>query len=58
VKRLRPGWSIAVIRRNKSLWALAFALAIALPFCVQTASAQSIGSDQAIIFGGRFSFGP
>jgi outer membrane immunogenic protein len=37
-----------VIRRNKSLWALAFVLAIVLPFCVQTASAQSIGSAAVI----------
>jgi hypothetical protein len=38
-----------VIRRNKSLWALAFALAIALAFCVQPAAAQmNIGSAAVI----------
>jgi hypothetical protein len=47
--RLRPGWSIAVIRRNKLVWAFAFALVVAMVCCVQPASAQlSIGSAAVI----------
>jgi hypothetical protein len=49
VRRLRPGWSIAVIRRKKFPWAFAFALAVGLACCVQPASAQSnIGKAAAI----------
>jgi outer membrane immunogenic protein len=47
--RLRPGWSIAVIRRNKPLWTFVCALVIAMAYCVQPAAAQmSIGSAAVI----------
>jgi outer membrane immunogenic protein len=45
--RLRPGWSIAVIRCKKFPWAFAFALAVAMACCVRPASAQ-IGSAAVI----------
>jgi outer membrane immunogenic protein len=45
---MRPGWSIAVIRRHKSLWAFVCALAVVMACCMQPVSAQSIGSAAVI----------
>jgi outer membrane immunogenic protein len=44
----RGPWSIAVIRRHKSLWAFVCALAVVMACCMQPVSAQSIGSAAVI----------